>query len=107
MKKSRVPMGLIAFLFGLTCVIPVIGPSFFSYVLSNNNYFNQNSSLSKTRTLIAMLLGVLIFTAAFELKGWSLSATLTVCSLNLAFTTIFFFAGAYKRKRDNEKIKKE
>ena len=106
MKKSIVPMSLIAFFFSFTCVIPVIVPSFFSYVLSNNSYFNQNSSLSKSRTLIAMLLGVLLFTVIFELKGWPLSQTLTVCSLNLFFTTIFFFVGVYKRARDNKRIKK-
>ena len=99
-----VKMSLVAIFFAITCIIPLIGPSLFSYTLANNGHFNQVAALSRTKLLAAMLLGIGIFTAMFELNYLPHLTTLIIFSLNTCFVVTFFFIGVYKRKRDDKKI---
>ncbi len=100
-------MGIIAVCFAATCIITVICPSVFAYMLGYDGHFNQVASLSKMRILISMFAGIVIFTAIFELNSLPLETTAIIFSLNVFFTIISFSFGIYKKKRDDRKIIEE
>jgi len=92
-------MNLIAFYSAITCVIPVIGPSVYAYILASNEFFNDIAAVSKAKLLGSILFGVVFFTTLFELRNWPILSTLIVFTLNILVTSIFFFVGVYKKKR--------
>ena len=109
----------ISFMFFISSIIPIIGPSSVAYVFGIGRHrFKKLYGLSRIRTLSAMTIGELIFfiISSLMIKGatefydqdifwYIITSGLT---LNYVFSIIFYFFGIYKarvRKKIEDRLR--